>query len=158
MFHSFKKFFLLLLVVLPCCFAEAADRFQAILDARVDIKPYLQEIGYSSEEICGKLDIAKMEIVLDHIYDIGKKEIETKGIDIDENRLLKSVFVTLKQPDQVLNFETEHDLYYEKYIGQYLCNSYWEFEKAIKEKTLSYYSRLYHIFKEHKGNVQQLEN
>ena len=145
MFHSFKKFFLLLLVVLPCCFAEAADRFQAILDARVDIKPYLQEIGYSSEEICGKLDIAKMEI-------------ETKGIDIDENRLLKSVFVTLKQPDQVLSFETELDLYYEKYIGQYLCNSYWEFEKAIKEKTLSYYSRLYHIFKEHKGNVQQLEN
>ena len=120
MLHYFKKFFLLLLVVFPCFFAEAADPALEIKDDRscgsytyrkhwskvFETRDFwfishIDDIQYnheSRETIYKKLDLEKMKGVIDKIYLLGKTFLEK-----EDSKKLDYVLFTLKFPNHVLN-------------------------------------------------------
>lgn len=132
MLHYFKKFFLLLLVVLPCFFAEAADRlsFTAMISKVNRFSPNpLYEIGYYEKEgeICGALDIEQMNFFLNKLFDVGKQ-----AIDEGNNELLLCIAMTLKYPTSVMGTEGVFEGNFFKYKKQRKHERYEDFSSATR--------------------------
>ena len=132
MFYPFKKFFLLLLVVLPCFFAEAADRlsFTAMISKVNRFSPNpLYEIGYYEKEgeICGTLDIEQMDFFLSKLFDFGKQ-----AIDENNNELLLCIAMTLKYPTSVMGTEGIFEGNFFKYKERRKCERYEDFSTATR--------------------------
>lgn len=134
-----------------CVESEARDEMVPVLD---DIKYTLKE----RREVVGTLNPEKMKKVIDNIYSYGKAEIDKGNIEIGTEKLsvIESIFVTLWQPNWVLNTEGDYERYDDDLtLGSYIC-SWDEFSKATLDKGREAYSQLIEYFEKKGGNKGKL--
>lgn len=148
---------LLLLTVqsVNCVFAPV------IFEARDKIATIMSDIKYTyieRREIVGTLNPEKIKEVIDNIYSYGKAEIDKGNIKIGAEKLsvIESIFVTLWQPNWVLNTEGDYECYDDDLtLGSYIC-SWEEFSKATQDKGREAYSQLMEYFEKKGGNKDKL--
>ena len=132
-----------------------------IFEARDRIVPVLDSIKYTyveRKEIVGTLNPEKIKEVIDNIYSYGKVEIDKGNIEIGTEKLsiIESIFVTLWQPNWVLNTEGDYECYdFDLTVGPYIC-SWKEFSKATLDKGREAYSQLIEYFEKKGGNKDKL--
>lgn len=156
--YNFLKYLLLIFIIKINMFVYSAFDY-VIFEARNKMSIHLmsESIAYTEsvrKEICGKLDQERIREIMDKIYSFGKNEIKKGNINIGEFELncIESIFVTLWQPNWVLN--TEGD--YESYESSIIYSSLDEFKATVQNRGRELYYQLIEYFEQNGGDKDKL--
>lgn len=114
------------------------------------LEPRLAEFS-QMKEICGKLDVKRMNTTIDQLFEIGKEYIDEEDLDG-----AKFVFIALLHVNRFFNTYDIYENYFDDYKDKLLCEGHAVFAEKIQEKADERYEEIASYFESKGGNVHKL--